>query len=143
MAAKSAYHLEDYETAAKLFSSIDEITNDKQSIYMKGMSYQKLPNPQMEYSYWKENINKLNDTENYQEVLQRLYALEIEFSQYDEAYTLWDQLTATDNEILMSAHLTVLEELGKNEEALNISNKILKKNNTRRDARRRTRFLRR
>lgn len=128
MAAKSAYYLKDYETATRLFSDIDDKTDDKQSIYMEGMAYQKLPNPQLEYKYWKENSNKLKETEHYQEVLQRLYVLEIEFSQYDEAYALWDKLTATDDEMLMSEHLSVLEELGKNREALDISNKILEKN---------------
>jgi len=126
MAAKSAYHLEEYETAIQLFSKIEE--KDDKSIYMEGKSYQKLHHLESEYKYWKENSAQLKNDENYQEVLQRLYWLEIEFFQYDAAYSLWDQLEETDDEALMTAQLKVLEELEKNEEALSISNKILDKN---------------
>ena len=126
MAAISAYHLEDYETASHLFSEIKE--KDESSIYMEGMSYQKLPNPQLEYNYWKENIDLLEESNNYQEVLQRLYLLEVDYSQYAAADVLWGKLDNTNDEEFMSTQLVVLENLEKNKEALALSNSILEQN---------------
>lgn len=128
IAAKSAYYLEDYQTAAQLFSNVDNKEKDQETIYMEAMTYQKFARPLMEYKFLKENITQLKSHKNYQKFLQKLYMLEIEFSEYEDAYQLWSQIEETTDEALMSGQLKVLEELEKSKEALALSNKLLEKN---------------
>lgn len=124
LAAKSAYYLENYDTATQLFAEVDK--KDNEALYMEGMSYKKQSALQREYETWKKNLTLLEQSEYYQEALGRLYLLEVNFLQYAAANQLWAKLDKQDDVELMVAQLTVLDQLELKREALTLSNAILK-----------------
>jgi len=127
-AAKSAYKLKKYDTAALLFSEIPQSFKDSEAIYMQGLSYNKTNQPEMEYQHWRSNASLLQENKNYPLVLQRLFLLETANGKYHEADTLWHHLSKNKDEIVLSARLRGLKELGKEKEALQIAASILKLN---------------
>ncbi|MGQ1946524.1 tetratricopeptide repeat protein [Geofilum sp. OHC36d9] len=133
-AAKSAYKLKKYDTAALLFSEIPQNLKDGESIYMQGISYNKTKQSEMEYQHWRDCIRLLKENENYPLVLQRLFLLETANGKYHEADTLWRHLSITKDEIILSARLQGLKELGREKEALQITKSILKLNPENTDA---------
>jgi tetratricopeptide (TPR) repeat protein len=127
-AAKSAYKLKKYDTAALLFSEIPQSFKDSEATYMQGASYNKTNQPEMEYQHWRSCVSLLKENENYPLVLQRLFLLETANGKYHEADTLWRHLSITKDEMILSARLQGLKELGREKEALQITESILKLN---------------
>jgi len=127
-AAKSAYKLQKYDTAASLFSEIPQSFKDSEAIYMQGMSYNKTSQSEMEYQHWRNCAELLQEDKNYPFILQRLFLLETENGNYHEADTLWRHLSITKDEILLTARLQGLKELAREKEALQITEAILKLN---------------
>lgn len=124
-AGKSFYNIEKYSESLNLLSSIKD--KDEEAIFMEGMSYYHLKNNNEEFSFWNANRNSIKNAENEQIVLNRIYDLAINFADFQLANRVWTELSNNSEIEQMEKQVTVLDNLGEQNQALSLANNILKK----------------
>ncbi|MDG5800156.1 hypothetical protein QA597_07285 [Marinilabiliaceae bacterium ANBcel2] len=127
-AGKAAFKLEDYNRAARYFTSIEEgITDYPDIIYKTGISYQKRDDTGMEQVHWHDYLPSLKDTEYYEEVLTRLFAIEAEMENYHEANELWKIMPSSNDSHILKLKLLTKEATSNKEDALQFATETLNK----------------
>lgn len=134
IAGKAAFQVQKYGQAMRYLSSVENLAPDTEAIEFLGISYNKTGEPGLEYQHWNKYLSAISGSDYHQKVVERLFVMETERGNHNAATLLWNKITPTSNEMLLSTRLAGIVAEGKQAEALSFAEEILKTNPNHQDA---------